>query len=299
MSNRPSAIQHESFDYSGDAPFLVLNIKSQLEQPEKLLPHWHEEMEIVYSFVGKAVYQIDGETYFFQPGRMLIANSESIHSIVPDNGPDHAELLSMVLLLSAPFLEENLPDFHSIRFVNTEEPVCNEIAEIMEQLSEFVRWSEHGEFDQLYAKGLILQLLYLLCRDRSIQRSEVDSPRGIRRSERLKSVLKFVEEHYTEPILLSDVAKQNYFNPEYFSRYFKQQTGISFTQYLRQYRVQMARKQLLRSDQSVLQIALENGFSDERGLIKAFRQQYGITPLQYRKKILSPDTYSKKFSDHH
>lgn len=73
MSNRPSAIQHESFDYSGDAPFLVLNIKSQLEQPEKLLPHWHEEMEIVYSFVGKAVYQIDGETYFFQPGRMLIA----------------------------------------------------------------------------------------------------------------------------------------------------------------------------------------------------------------------------------
>ena len=46
MSNRTSSIRHESFNYPGGDPFLVLNIRSQIDNPEKLLNHWHEELEL-------------------------------------------------------------------------------------------------------------------------------------------------------------------------------------------------------------------------------------------------------------
>lgn len=289
MSSRASNIQHQLFEYPGDHSYLIYNITSRVEQPELLLPHWHEELEIAYSY-SRAIHKIDGEAIRTFPGQLIITNPESIHSIIPEPNTSHCDMASVVLLLSAPFLEANLPDYRSICFINPDTPPSYEIRTIMDKLSEFSRWSSYQQTDSLYARGLILQLLALLCQQRSVPRSQIDSPRGLRKSERLKNILQFVEEHYQEPILLSDVAKQNYFNPEYFSRYFKQKTGISFSQYLRQYRVQMARKLLIHSEQSILEIALENGFSDERGLIKAFRQQYGVTPLQYRKKIQSPDS---------
>ncbi len=287
MSSWASHIQHQLFEYPGDQSYLIINVTSQIDQPELLLPHWHEELEIAYSY-SEAVHKIDGEAVRAFPGQLIITNPESVHSIIPKPAA-HCDLASTVLVLSAPFLEANLPEYRSICFANPDTPPSFEVRNLMEKLSEFSRWSSYQPSDYLYARGLILQLLALLCQQRSVPRSEIDLPRGLRKSERLKNILQFVEEHYQQPMLLSDVAKQNYFNPEYFSRYFKQKTGISFTRYLRQYRVQMARKQLIHSEQSILEIALENGFSDERGLIKAFRQQYGVTPLQYRKKIHSSD----------
>lgn len=47
-----------------------------------------------------------------------------------------------------------------------------------------------------------------------------------------------------------------------------------------------ARNELLKTERTVLDIALDNGFSDARGFINAFKRQYGTTPLQYRKSAI-------------
>ena len=49
-------------------------------------------------------------------------------------------------------------------------------------------------------------------------------------------------------------------------------------------RVSKAFRDLLETDYSVLEIAMRNGFSDTRSLINVFRDTYGMTPSQYRKK---------------
>ena len=41
--------------------------------------------------------------------------------------------------------------------------------------------------------------------------------------------------------------------------------------------------QLMASNSGILEIALNNGFSDDRRLILAFKEEYGATPFQYRK----------------
>lgn len=79
------------------------------------------------------------------------------------------------------------------------------------------------------------------------------------------------------------MAEKFYFSKEYFARFFKKNTGMTFVQYLTKYRIQKARFQLIHSDASMLDIALDNGFCDDRRFILAFKSQYGITPFQYRK----------------
>ena len=83
---------------------------------------------------------------------------------------------------------------------------------------------------------------------------------------------------------LIDIAFASGFNNyKTYSTAFKKHTGMTFTEYLTKYRLQKARMQLMASDSGILEIALNNGFSDDRRLILAFRQEYGTTPFQYRK----------------
>jgi AraC-like DNA-binding protein len=58
---------------------------------------------------------------------------------------------------------------------------------------------------------------------------------------------------------------------------------MTFVEYVSKCRVHQARILLISTDMSVLDIALECGFSDSRRFIMSFKKEYGITPLQYRK----------------
>ncbi len=59
---------------------------------------------------------------------------------------------------------------------------------------------------------------------------------------------------------------------------------MTFIEYVTKYRVYEAAKEIKETDRSILDIALDCGFSDSRGLIRAFHCVYHTTPLQYRKE---------------
>lgn len=278
-------LKHETFEYRADEPFLVINIVPARVQLDRLLNHWHEELEIAYVLKGTSLHYIDGVCYHANPGRLLVTNTESVHNIVPDPATDGLEEIATILLLvHAQYLESLYPDFRSVYFLNDQLQARPEVAEIMLQLSKYGQRTERKPYDSLYARGLILQLLYYLFEGGYTEKETALNINIQKNVERLKGILQYVENHYQEPITQGEIAKKFYFNRDYFSRYFKASTGISFTKYLLGYRLQKAQADLLSSDSTILQIALRNGFTDDRRLITAFKAQYGITPLQFRKK---------------
>ena len=104
-----------------------------------------------------------------------------------------------------------------------------------------------------------------------------------RDTERIRGILFYVHENYAQNLIQYEVAKKFYFSREYFSKFFKKYTGMNFKEYLTRYRLMKTEKPLLTTDITILNIALEHGFSDERQMINAFKKYYGITPNQYRK----------------
>jgi AraC-like DNA-binding protein len=70
----------------------------------------------------------------------------------------------------------------------------------------------------------------------------------------------------------------------YVSHLFKNILGISFQEYLKEKRFEHALELLNTTSKTILDIAIESGFSDLRYMTKAFREKYGCTPKEYRRQ---------------
>lgn len=279
--------RHQLFEYRQEQPFKILNVPASLRDAESLHSHWHEELEVAYIISGRSTHYIDGTCIVAEPGRLIVTNSGSVHSIkpgAPEDG-DTEGLAAVVLVIHARFLEEHFPQYASLLFLNEKTQAREEVRDIMLRLSEWGRTDSHAPHRLLYAKGLVLQLLYYMCEEGVTDRAGAYDINCLKNIERIKGVIGYVETHYTEPISQSEVAQKFYFSREYFSRYFKKTCGMTFTEYVTLYRLGKAREDIVGSSAGILEIAHKNGFSDERRLINSFKKHFGTTPLQYRKAV--------------
>lgn len=93
---------------------------------------------------------------------------------------------------------------------------------------------------------------------------------------------KYLENNFSEDIKISELADKFYISPYYLSHILKKATGYSPKQYLTLIRLTHAKEFLLESDLSVEAIAQNCGFADSNSLIRCFKQEYNITPKQFR-----------------
>jgi AraC-like DNA-binding protein len=91
-----------------------------------------------------------------------------------------------------------------------------------------------------------------------------------------------VEERYAQPIGLSDVANELAVHPGSLARAFRQQHGRSLGTFLREVRVRRAAERLVRSTESIAEVALAVGFADQSHLTRWFLPHVGVTPARYR-----------------
>lgn len=273
--------EHQIIKYEKDIPFRVVNIYNNKNQDD-VLEHWHPEMEIVYNIAGNAEHYIDGKYHRANPGDLILINSESVHKVIPDRSEkNNGNCIAVVLIIHPSLLEEIIPDYHEVYFVYNENLNMEEISKIMKELIKFENEDELY-INRYLIKGLIYQLFHWLYKDGMIEKNILISVNCQKNMERLRGIIQYIHDYYKEPLTQREVSNKFYFTREYFSRFFKQNTGLTFKEYLTKYRASMACKELMGTDKSISEIALDNGFADSRSLINAFNNIYGITPLQYR-----------------
>lgn len=93
----------------------------------------------------------------------------------------------------------------------------------------------------------------------------------------------FIQSRYTESISLKDVASFVNLNPNYFSEFFKNETGRNFVDFLIETRLEEAKRLLSETDTKVYEIATRVGYEDVASFNRAFKRVMGISPLEYRK----------------
>jgi len=102
---------------------------------------------------------------------------------------------------------------------------------------------------------------------------------------RLNRLRQYVEQSYSEPISLGKAAGIAALESSYFSSYFRAKVGITFTEWLRQVRVEKAMKLMKASDFSITEVAYEVGFADLRTFERAFKQYTRRTPREFKKSV--------------
>ena len=100
----------------------------------------------------------------------------------------------------------------------------------------------------------------------------------------LLEVKSYLDEHYTEKIVLDDLAERFFINKFYMTRIFKETYGTTINNYLISQRITRA-KQLLRfTDMTVDEIGNAAGMGDANYFSRMFRKVEGSSPREYRKK---------------
>ncbi|MNR02911.1 Regulatory protein SoxS [compost metagenome] len=101
----------------------------------------------------------------------------------------------------------------------------------------------------------------------------------------IQKILTYLDEHFAEPLTLTDVAKRFHFNPSYLSNYFTVHNKEGFNEYLNRIRIERACELLRGNSQlSISEISSLVGYSDHSYFTKVFRKLMGTSPSHYRKK---------------
>ncbi len=135
---------------------------------------------------------------------------------------------------------------------------------------------------QLYLDSLANILSVNLLRQHATLKPRLPMYEGGLPSRQLQQVLDYIDSHLDQNLKLETLAQLLDMSHFHFSRLFKQSTGSSPHHYLIQQRIERAKQLLKQTDQPIIDIALECGFSSHSHLTKHFRHLTGLTPKVYR-----------------
>lgn len=246
--------------------------------------HWHRSVEFEFFLEGEMNIYVNGKKNLCTAGSFCLINSEEVHrlEVQKDFEIKDGKVIGLILLIGYDFIRSLIPEISDIYFrvkdIETEIKIKNLLLKLLREQE-----MEDFEFNNVRMLGTICELLLVLCQncraDKNIIRVNTQ-----RDAERIRRILSYIHENYRENLIQYELAEKFHFSREYFSKFFKKYTGMNCKEYVTRYRLEKAERQMLETDKTILEIALENGFGDERQLIHSFKKYYGDTPSQYRKK---------------
>jgi AraC family transcriptional regulator len=101
-------------------------------------------------------------------------------------------------------------------------------------------------------------------------------------SECIQAVMRYIRDHLDEPLHRETMAAQAGFSVPHFQRLFTAQVGENFASYRRRMRLERAGRKLRMGAVDITEVALAAGYDTHSAFSKAFKQQYGLIPSEFR-----------------
>ncbi|MBO5524575.1 MAG: helix-turn-helix transcriptional regulator [Roseburia sp.] len=251
--------------------------------------HWHDEMEFIYVTGGGGVVTVSSVAYDVKPGDILVVLPQMVHSIerYPEQQLEYFNILFRFSLLNASENDVCYEKYFKPLYDHTKSvPVYlgagtelnGQIRPYISYLTE-TREGRDVEDELMVKSSLFAVISYLNRRSFPVSNSELTLQNTY---DKLKKVLLYIQEHYETDISVSAAADMCGFSSSYFMKLFKELTGKSFSQYLKNYRLEMAARQLADGGEKVIRIAADTGFRNLSYFTRAFTDKYGVTPSVYR-----------------
>lgn len=281
-----------------EEPFEVRTYIEQHSSKKPDVYHWHNFFEITYILDGHARYFVNGKQYDVEKGEIILFNHIEAHGweVLSD------EMTLLVLIFGSDFIADRTSIFdydYLLPFVERGSNFQNKIPgtlsyarEIIHIMNEINR--EYTQREVGYAlmiKSDILKILTILYRNCERTYTSGELLGGKKEAmKRLENSFQYIKRHYCEKIKLEDVARISCMSPNYFSSYFRKVTNMQFQEFLIEMRIQKAREMLRTTDEGILDIAEDCGFSNMSNFYRLFRKYTGYSPGDERK--LSQDKRS-------
>lgn len=256
--------------------------------------HWHPEIELTYIEKGEMLYRVNQNTFHLKEGQALFGNANALHAGYMYQDQD----CHYIPITFDPKLVYGFPE--SALFRKYTEPILRSFSLSAIPLDFSGEWHKAAIKDILdiialdrlrgpmYEFDIIARLQHfwkILCAN-TLDRAAIPSSQDEENYLRIRRIMSHIAEHYSEKILLDDIAGLIHLSPSECSRLFKKCMNITLFGYIQEYRIERSLEYLEDSSCSITEAGLLSGFSDSNYYTKVFAKIKGCTPRQYRKNIV-------------
>ena len=273
-------------------PVIVKTIERIQDITWSMEPNRHENYEMVYMKKGFALFEISGQPISLGPNDIVIIKPMQYHKFMvkSENGCEFIVLnFKFENKINGEYSEIPLEDF--LNFVSSREtgPYIalkvsqkNEIIVLLNRILKERQSSEPGSEFLNYL--LVLELFVLLSRALKMEWENSIKSKSQKLKELINISINFIHNNFERDISLGDIAKFVFLSPSYFTRAFKEETGLSPINFLLKVRIERAKELLTETGSKISDIALSVGFSNQQRFNEMFKKYTNLTPLQYRKR---------------
>lgn len=271
-------------------------IIAQKTAHESIMNHDHDFYELVYISDGYCLHDMAGRMTLLMAGDLFIIPPGKAHRYMCNRDiqlyncmftPDAFGAMSAELMTLPGMATLNNPSYGSFMHAHLELQERSAVVDLLENMSQEYARKQAG-WDllmQAYGVSLIVHC------GRIFQHHLGDMQEKRAYMGYVTQALQYIDAHYREELTIHDIAEHIGVSNDYFSRQFKQVTGIAPVEYLRRYRFARA-MELLAAGMAVTDVAHEVGFRNLCHFSREFKNQLGVSPSQYRKQYAEQQLFN-------
>ncbi|WP_417424309.1 AraC family transcriptional regulator [Hominenteromicrobium sp.] len=245
--------------------------------------HAHDFLELYYFLDGSVTYYIEDQVYDLCPGDLLIIPAGKMHRPVIAN--EHAAYERMVLWITPQYLQgidspagdlqKNLQKVGEHGYCV---PFRGDETVFVTALLKKLLYMQKNDADPKFCAGAVELYLWTIFRSYGV----IDTTHR-NETQVVPQVIRYITEHFSEPLTLEDIAAEFFVSKSYLNRHFKAYTNSTVYAYIMALRLTHARR-MLREGIPAVEAGRECGFSDYSTFYKAFKTQTGLSPQQFKSR---------------
>lgn len=232
-------------------------------------PHLHREVEIIALFKGSASLSVGGRDYKMAEGDLLIVFPNTVHSYTSEENVDVGKFI---------FSPDTLPELRDV--FNSQYPA----SPIVSGCEELLSLSKEILISFDTSSPTVKKAYLLLLTGKLLEKCAVEDRKDFD-GDTLNAILDYCQKNYRSPLKQSNVASALHISESYLSHVFSAKMEINFCRYLNILRTGEACRLLTEGNNSITEIAYDCGFSSLRSFNRAFFDQMGMTPREYKRSF--------------
>lgn len=246
--------------------------------------HFHPELELVYVFEGTGRRHVGNHISYYQDGDFVFVGANVPHSGFGYGSIDNHEEVVIQFrkdFMGATFFQA--PEFSSIvRLIELSQQGIAFNGNVKKQASEMFRdFLTLPPLERFLKLFQILQFLATSSEYELLNPIETSYDFSIKDQIRLKKVFQYVEQNFQRTIQTPEVAELSNLTVPAFCNYFKKYMNTNFTDFLNEYRINQACKQLADGNKNISDICFDCGFSSISYFSRTFKRFKEISPREY------------------
>ncbi len=251
--------------------------------------HWHSYGEIMLVGPGKTnIYKVNQETYHLVTGDIVLIWPMEMHEVVDANREDALVIQFSNAFMNSLFDLQRIMHFYKnlhVLCINSHPELLAKLQTILYKMKD-VFFSDDANCE-LRCCMLLMEFMLTLDLHRAEFTPELRASANDRYTEdvmrRMMTVTDYIKNNLTaDDLSQGSMAKKAGISKDYFSRIFKNVTGMNYSKWLNMIRLEKAMELLAIKDYSLTEIAMLSGFQSIPSFNRVFRAEKGMAPGEYR-----------------